>query len=549
MIEQAGATTDTSLSRADWRFLLSAAPSGVFEHLAVCGGPPGLAARLREQGIAREVTNTLPACRSADLIALLDGAPIDIAAAAGCLTVGGQLYIEVDRRRHAGLTPRRLHSRLRAHGLRPEALYWVAPNFASARRYVPLDMPGTLDWYFRALYVPGTPLFWLIRRAVQWVTRRGAHRFGAIAPCYSVIAVSGPSRAVIPGVLQRRILPAPLFREGARPILLTSGQDDGSRVIMLPFAAAPEPDLILKIARTAAFNTNTMREHEMLADVRARLRDEFRVSLPRPLALLRYGELAVGVESVAPGASLVISSGSWRAPLQRQLADLRLVTDWVAAFHRQTEVSQAHGEQWLEEGLAAFSRAFGLTAAEVRLFTLARRRLRVLDGARLPFVWQHNDLGPWNIMRSNDTLTVIDWEFGYSDGRTRYGPPLCDLIYFVTHWSYLVRRLFDKQSELHGFYDVFLASAPESHVALPAHAALTRYLDLLSIDHAYIPILLVYTWLTRALDRFERQHTLGTVLTARADNQYLSYVQLLATHANRLFTRWPAAEAHRDTLE
>jgi hypothetical protein len=42
-------------------------------------------------------------------------------------------------------------------------------------------------------------------------------------------------------------------------------------------------------------------------------------------------------------------------------------------------------------------------------------------------VLQHNDLGCWNIVRSNETFKVLDWE-----SAREVGMPLWDLLYFLT---------------------------------------------------------------------------------------------------------------------
>ncbi len=533
----------TSLRRADWRFLLPPPPDGGFEHLVVLGGPAGLADRLREVGLARRVSCDLPRARSADAVAILHDAPIGLRAA-GCLRPGGALYYEVDRRRRDLLaaTPGRVQRELRAAGLTPAGVYWVAPSFAGCKRYLPLDVPAILRWYLATLYVAGTPAHRLVESAVRLSTGLDSRRFGRMVPCYAVTAGAGAGWSA-PSVLAHPALPPELRPPGLRPVVLTSGQDDGSRVVVLPFApGAAQPAAVLKVATLADFSANTEREQATLADLRARLDPAMRETIPRPLGALRYGDLAVGVESYAPGRSLWVSSGRWRAPLADRIDDLRLAAGWLAEFHRQAQIGRPQwGDperaRWVELPLAAYARSFGLNGGEQRLFAALRRYAGTLDGADFPIIWQHNDFGPWNLYRDGQRLTVVDWEFGRDwadDGRC--GPALCDLIYFAAHWSYIVRRLAGRAAELRGFQALLLDPDRADPLARTARQAIDEYMAAVGLDRRLLPLLLVYTWVERALDHFDRKRALGRLgADARAGNQFIGYVDLLAAHAVQLF--------------
>ncbi len=84
-------------------------------------------------------------------------------------------------------------------------------------------------------------------------------------PRYSVIAISGAVQNIRPSLLAHHALPTELQRPDLRPLVVTSGQDDGSRVVMLPFAPErTQPLGVLKASRLADFNINTKREQETL---------------------------------------------------------------------------------------------------------------------------------------------------------------------------------------------------------------------------------------------------------------------------------------------
>src|SRR5581483_8935117 len=246
-----------------------------------------------------------------------------------------------------------------------------------------------------------------------------------------------------------------LRQPAVRPLILTSGVDAGSRSVVLPFTSGGDrPLAVLKVSRLPQFNVTTEREHATLGAIRARLRGPMITTIPRPLGLLRKDDLAMSLESCAPGRSLVASSGSWWAPREEKIRDLRMAADWLVEFQRQMQIARTtwnteEAAKWVDEPLAAYAGAFGVTTAEDRLFAAARARARALSGRVLPIVWLHNDFGPWNVFRDQEQLTVLDWEWGQDAG-----PALCDLLYFVTHWAQVAHRLFDEHQQLACFSDL-----------------------------------------------------------------------------------------------
>jgi hypothetical protein len=552
MTNHPGIGRQVSLCQADWRFLLPYPPTGSFQHLVLLGGPAGLAERLVDVGFARRVSCEIPRARTADSVVVLHNAQVALRDAAGCLVSGGALYYEIDRRSPSRLvlTPARMQHALRDVGLTPRGVYWVIPNFTHCRRYLPLDVPEALRWYITTLFPAMTLLDRLFEMGIRTLTGFNCDRLAPLVPCYSVTATAGPTRDAAPSVLGRPSHLIELQRPGLLPFVLTSGYDEGSRVVMLPFARdSMQPIVVLKISRLSEFNTNTEREQETLATIRARLDATMRQTIPRPLGVLRYGKLTVGIESYAPGHSLVVSSGRWGIPLHRKIDDLRLAADWLSEFHRQAQISLLRWNdpeirKWVEAPIAAYGRAFGIEANEERLFTEVRERARLLSGTSLPIVWQHNDFGPWNLYRAGREFTVIDWEFGHGPERDRFGPALCDLLYFVTHWSYFAHRLHDEAAQLRAFRELFFEPDHAGIDAKAIHEVIAEYLAKLGIDQRYFPLLLVYTWIDRARDHFDRRQILGEVgADVRSGNRYVKYIGILADHSEQLFDS-TALEAH-----
>lgn len=535
----------TGLRRADWRFLLPA-PESVFQHLVLLGGPADLPERIIESGIARRVSVTLPADGFADAIAVLSDAQVQFRDAASCLMPGGALYYEVDRRSpaHLGTTPRQVQNWLRRVGLTPIGVYWAAPDFANCRRYIPLDSPEALQWYLSTLFVAGTSFHRLLEIGLRLYP--GNQRFASIAPCFAVTAIADATQVgVAPSVLGHLSFPTELKSQNLHPVVLTSGQDDGSRVVILPFESGNrQPTAVIKVATNTGFNRNTEWEQATLTEVRSLLNGNMRRTIPRPLGLLHYGELAVGIESYAHGNPLLVTSGRWHASFQQQTDDLRLAANWLYEFHQQIHFGRMSWgetaiERWIETPLTAYAQTFGLTAGEKRLFTEARNRAWCLAGATLPLIWMHYDFGPWNLYRNQNEFTVIDWEFGRNRERDRLGPALYDLLYFVTYWNHVVQHINSEAAELQGFCRLFIQADCADKYSNISRQVIADYMTALDIDRRFLPLLLVYMWVDQALIRYARKQALGEIQTdARAGNRSIGYIAVLARHVEQLFAGW-----------
>jgi len=534
----------TSLRRADWRFLLPIPVGDKFRHMVLLGGPSDLAGRLVEIGAAARVSTRVPVQDSADALVLLADSRTTLAATAQCLAPEGVLYWELE---HRGLSRLRgagwIERQLRRTGLHSVGLYWVSPDFAEARRYLPLDHEAAVEWFFATQFIASTPGRVGLEVLVRAARLIGDQALATLVPCCSVVATRlgrdpGPALALA-DLPQRPILRRP----GTRAVLFTSGQDDGSRAVLLPFApGASAPAVVVKIARLPGFTGHTEQEQATLTELRSGVDSGLRGSLPEPLGVFGSGAHRVFLESVMPGRVLAASTGHWRASAARQISDLRLATEWLARFHlatlrRRVRWDENEVNRWLGRRFDEYARAFGLEPEENILFAAARERAQSLIGEQIPIVWSHNDFGPWHLYSSGAEVGVIDWEFGGHELSERWGLPLCDLAYFASHWIHLARGVDDDGRRLQAFRDLFLGRSGTDSRCDAVRLCLADYLRQLQIHCDFLPLLLVYTWVDRAVDRFGRQASLGALgASARANNGFASYVGILAQGADTLFS-------------
>jgi hypothetical protein len=532
-----------TLRRVDWRYLLPAPNQGDrFGHLLVLGAPAGLDRELVEAGVAARVSTTVRAGERADALAVLAGADADLGAAVNALEPGGVLYWEIDRRGLAGLrrTPRGIARALRSLDLRLVATYWVVPDFQQARRFLPLDRPGAARWFFSTRFVASSLARLALRRAVLAAAGRGARALGALAPCVAVIATrSGATRPTAPS---HPGFPAVLREPEARLVLLTSAQDDGSRIVVLPFREAAErPGVVFKLARRPDFDRHTAQEQATLRHLRGRLSADLARTLPTPLGAEGSGAGRGFLESPVGGHMLAVSTGRWGASTAGQIQDLRVAADWLARFHRETTVARPRWgaetmARWVEPSIARFERAVGAGDPERRLFDALRAHAATLAGQAFPVVTVHNDFNPWHVYRAGESVSVIDWEFGQDDVSLRQGPALCDLLYFANHWLNLARGVRSPATEARAFEDLFLRSGRGDRHCRAARAAFATYLAQVELSPGFLPLLLAVTWIERAADRGERLQALrGGGEGGGEENQFVVKVAQLAKAKDRLF--------------
>jgi hypothetical protein len=249
----------------------------------------------------------------------------------------------------------------------------------------------------------------------------------------------------------------------------------------------------------------------------------------------------VAIERLTLGHSISVSSGGWHVPFQQQVSDLYLAADWLRQFHRETQLANnqpinTEPTCLINNLLSEYVQTFGQTATEKQLFELTRQQANALEGTFLPIVLMHYDFGPWNLYRNGNKLAVIDWEFGRDWERGRFGPALCDLLYFVTYWTHVVCRLHTEADELRGLYDLFIKRDFGDERTAKVHRVIDEYMRALNIDPRFLPVLLVYTWVEQALHRTHRKQMVGEVEAAlRDNNRIVKYIGVLADHARTLF--------------
>lgn len=495
---------------------------------------PALQALLGDLGVADSISTDFGGEETADAVAMLGNHPgLDLRRVRRTLRPGGVLYLETRRWGRAGASPAGLRARLTQAGFSGIRVYAVAPHPRTARVYVPLDLPAPLRWYASAAYDPPSRARHVARKLIGSAGEWGWRLARLLLPWYCATAVAGPpgESSGTPALLEHIAADASAQEKATYPVLLC---DTGNRVVMLPFTyTSSEPVAVLKIPKVQTVNDRTENEQRALVALHERLPGEILRSIPEPGGLTRYGEVLVGMESYLPGTSLKQRTTEWWRSPAAKVADLESVAAWLTRFHRASLIERITwedaAERWLHEAISAYTAGFGEDAAEQALFRRARACSDALPQITLPIVWQHRDFNIWNVVMDAGKVRVLDWE------GLKAGPPLTDLIHFISHWHEAASGAATLQKQLASFRSLWVV---KEHGML-IHAArdvMRRYMLQLDLDRRLLPLVILYTWLELALRRSEQQRDHGLALDdPRLDNPHIAYIQELATHAATLF--------------
>jgi hypothetical protein len=529
--------TRSALRRLDWRFLLPSPGNVPFGRLLLVGGDLAIVDAVIASGLARSVCQEFDPAAKYDAAALLEGADVPLAELIKCLGLDAPVYVEVNRRLRPWrlVTPGRLRRGFLRVGLRPIAMFWARPSLKGCRMFLPLEAHGALAWYVAAHLTRRSPAHSLAAIGLAMLARLGSGWLGLVAPHLAITAVARPlhdaGEYAPPGPVSTLVGPA---GHDVGALLLAGGEGDWSRVVLLPFAgAAVLPTVVIKVPRLATLNGWTEREQATLRRLRDSLGAERSGSLPDPLGTGSWRGLSVARESYVPGRSLASVDASWRRSRRNRERDLLSATEWLAQFHASVrpEEAQSGAPEPIGLGrlLAAYERQFPGSAGEHRLFGASLAETSVHGGIQVPIVWQHLDFGPWNVIRGQGQLHVLDWE------NARPGPALADLIYFTTHWLHTVRGHREGPPATEDVRELFLDPSTTARDVLAARSAIDDYLARLHLDGRWMGLMLVYTFAEQALERSTRLRILGQLpVDPRADNRYVRYVEELAARPQRL---------------
>lgn len=409
---------------------------------------------------------------------------------------GGRLWLECDG--HLAVPPR-LGAELASAGFVDIARLAVFPGSVTPEHVVPLDDGRAGAWYVEHAFWATTPLRRVWRLVARIAARAGSLHL--VAPA-TIITARRPERAVdrVPRAERGGFRPSiigelPDHAAGVGPVgtwaLQRSSRRATAPTILRLWDEGPHPTHVVKIGRGPAAARVIDEQHrlERLASYRA----DTRIRVPMGLGSHRLGPDTCGIESSVPGRPF----NAWLEEHGRSVVwpAYDPWVGWLAAAQRRTATT--------DEGVVLVQGLLG-DAVRLDLPTGARRTLldasvesdRLARREPLPSVLAHHDLGPANqlVDEAGRIVGVVDWE---SSGP---GAPALDLIYWVALLCDSVG--IDARRAGWTFENLLPVLAGRQggggDATRVVRGWLRRYLDVVGIDPAWLPILSLATWAMHA---------------------------------------------------
>jgi hypothetical protein len=461
------------LRRVDWRFLLGQrqAPR-ILDH---CGEPLSR---------ALELIGGVTGDGEVDLVVLGFPDRKSLRSAGKSLRPGGAVVCLWQRPLPLGT--QRARTLLQRAGFRDVSFYWPGPHGASTPEFwLPLDSAGAIAHVHEQRPVHSR------REAAQRLAWHGAARAGALAPICAIAHLPGGATAT--GNEEDAVVAA--LPDARHWLLLTGGSESDNKVVSLPFPDRGEPAaLVAKFGRVDKAGAALDREAEVLSDL-ARERPALS-GVPR----LRASGSSAGGRAVLQDAML--GTPLWTEMRRLGFGTLApVLTEWLVSLAGSPPLQAASEwrKQLVDDPIGELKDHHGGLLPEG---FAARARNALANLGAMPLVWEHRDLGPWNVVIGADGgPATIDWE----DAEPR-GLPGLDLVYLLTTSALLIEGALDDMSKtdrIVGAYERLLDPGTETGQVVARCFA--GYRERLDVGEADFQRLRLLCWLVQALIAFRRQ--------------------------------------------
>jgi hypothetical protein len=369
-------------------------------------------------------------------------------------------------------------------------LLWLGPAAGDVRVAAPLEDERTIAYLekrFLAWRIFRRRLFRAPLRVLERepLVNRVARRRALLVQRTPSAAPAGPPR-----YLRTIAARAGVDLAGCRWGLAAPGRYGSQKLLVFVFDGAGDvPAYVAKITRDAKHNPRLENEWRALNLLREQgIGDDGTV--PKPLFLDSHASLAVLGETAIDGVPFLK-----RTEASPECLYARAAVDWLLELGIRTAHRAPLGAPRLTEVLG------GLVDRFREIYQVERDHLAFLGhqadvlaeaGPTLPFVFQHGDPGPWNIVVTADgRLAFLDWE-----AADRRGMPLWDLLHFLRSYGLAVSRAAGTRDPLRSFADHYLDDSPLNDVLVGATA---RFCARTGLGPDLVEPLFYLCWMHRAL--------------------------------------------------
>jgi len=255
-----------------------------------------------------------------------------------------------------------------------------------------------------------------------------------------------------------------------------------------------EAEAVVKLTRSAAFNSRLENEYRALAELNKKSVVNAE-TFPQPLFFGHSGSLAILGEKIIHGKPFRKATS---ATIDCSFA--KAAFEWIIDLGENTADSKADGAARVAEVLRnlfdQFKQIYKLTTSE-HTFLVNQIEAIAQSPAGFPTVFQHGDPGIWNVMATDSGgVAFLDWE-----AAEQQGMPLWDLFYFLRSYGTWMSQRAGMRDSLKSFAKNFIL--PSDASKLLQH--LTQdYCERVRLNKSLVEPLFYTCWMHRALKEATR---------------------------------------------
>ena len=266
-----------------------------------------------------------------------------------------------------------------------------------------------------------------------------------------------------------------------------------NRVILFFFEEnSGHPLIVVKLSRDIEHSCLLERSVHCAQQIRARLDDQLRETIPAMSLLPSLAGLAVVAEKFLTGEP--IGAAVLR---NKRMVDTscKAFSEWLVQFQRTQQTgSVVLNQTWLEMLCRELSQ---ISNIETKCKGKAENELAKLIGSQMPLVWAFGDAHPSNILLKNGRVSgVIDWE-----GTAPDKWPVFDWFQFVLSLSQeIVKYQYPDILERAAVACSFLMTPPSTHLAEVLQQQTERFFTAIDLDPElilplFLAFLIDYYWI------------------------------------------------------
>jgi hypothetical protein len=406
------------------------------------------------------------------------------------LSAEGLLYAE-----YRSLGGPRRRSLRRLGRLGPTRRFWLGPAAGEPRVVAPLEDKHAVAYLERRFLAQRLLRRRLLRDPLRVLGRerlvnRVAQRRGVLVQRTPSSAPGGPPR-----YLQAIAEAAGVDITGRRWGVAAPGRFGSQKILMFLFEGTDAaPSGVAKITREARHNPRLENEWRALHLLREQaIGDD--ATVPRPLFFGIHATLAVLGETALDGAPFLSRTEATPACPYAQAA-----IEWLLDLGLRTAEGAPPGGRLTTGAFRAlvdrFTTVYGVEG-ERRAFLARQAEALAEAGPSLPFVFQHGDPGPWNLIVTSDGRPgFLDWEAAEPRGM-----PLWDLFHFVRSFGFVVSKAVAQHDPLQSFAEQMLE---DSALGRLLAEKTRRFCAETGLDASLVEPLFYLSWMHRALKEAAR---------------------------------------------